>query len=265
VDKPPPCVSDETCTSDQRCDVGTGRCVPRACQPDVYEPDNDIAHAKALTPGKYINLTLCQTAPNLPLDVDYYSFSLARGDQLGINVDADPFAEDDFTTLVQDGTGRTLAYGKLLVSYVAAAPATYYVSISSIDAYQPYDVVFLLTRGTPCDNDSYEPNDQPSQATPLNSATQVDASICPQDVDNFSVPVPAGKGVKASLINYTSANGLLEVCLFDGTTQIGCSDDPGTPSVSAPAAVAGGKTMRILVDAVDSRSANSYTLKVEFQ
>jgi Cys-rich repeat protein len=259
VDKPPPCVSDESCPSDQRCEIGTGRCVPRACQPDIFEPDNDLTHARPMTPGKYINLTLC------PGDVDYYSFTLSRGDQLGINVDADPFSEDHFSTVVQDATGRTLAFGHLLTSYVAAAADTYYVGISTIDSYQPYDVVFLLTRGTPCDNDSWESNDTPQSATPLNSAGQVDGTICPQDLDNFSVPVPAGKGVKASLVNYNSVNGLLQICLFDGLTQVACSDDPGTPAVTAPAAVAGGKTMRVLVNAVDPRSANSYTLKVEFQ
>ncbi len=219
LDKPPPCISDENCAEDQRCDVGVGQCVPRACQPDRYEPNNDRA-----TPGhhaeRYFGLTLCQG------DVDYYAFTLARGDQLAVNLDADPFSENTFTTVVKDASGRTLASGKLLVDYVASAADTYYVGICTTDAYQPYDVTFFTSRGTPCDDDGFEPNDTPATATPLNTASQIDGAICPQDQDHFSVAVPSGKGVSVSLINYSSADGLLRLCLFDGPTELACSDDP---------------------------------------
>ena len=258
VDKPPPCVSDETCGEDQRCDVGVGRCVPRACQPDQFEPNNDRATARPLTPNKkYFELTLC------PGDFDYYAFTLARGDRLAINLDADSFSENTFTTVVQDASGRTLASGKLMADYVASASDTYYVGISTTDSYQPYDVNFFTTRGSPCDDDRWEPNDTPATATPLNTAGQVDGAICPQDQDHFSVAVPSGRGVSVSLINYSSSNGLLRLCLFDGATELACSEDTGTPVVSA--GQAGGKTLHITVSAVDPRSANTYTAKVEFQ
>ena len=117
----------------------------------------------------------------------------------------------------------------------------------------------------PCDDDTWEPNDSSGTATPLNTAGQVDGAICPQDQDHFIVAVPGGKGVSASLINYSSSNGLLRLCLFDGTTELSCSEEVGTPVVTASAGDAGGKTLRIKVNAVDPRSANTYTVKVEFQ
>ncbi len=256
VEKLPPCQSDEGCGKDQRCLIATGRCVPKSCQPDRYEPNNDAPTAFGVSASRYDALTLCNG------DVDFYSLSLARGDQLGVNIDGDPFSEETFTTTVQDGTGRVLASGKQLVSYVASASATYYVSVSTSDAYQVYDVSFLLSRGIPCDDDGYEPNDQPAQATQVNSASQLEGMICPQDQDHFRVNVPAGKGLTVKLTHYTAGEGLLRLCVFDGATQLGCSDDLA-PQISVPSATAAGKPLVVRVLGADDRVANRYTLEVE--
>jgi hypothetical protein len=256
--KAPPCISDDTCAANQRCDVPSGRCIPRSCQPDRYEPNDDDTMAFLVAPGAYRALTLCAN------DVDWFAITLARGDQLGVNLDADPFSENSFTTVIKDGTGRTLAGGKLLVSYVAPAAARYFVVIASTDPFQSYDVTFLKSRGTPCDDDALEPNDSAAQPTPLNMSNQADGQVCPQDQDWFRVAVPAGKGVSASLVNYDAGRGLLRLCLFraDGVTTLGCSSEV-LPVVSAPAAAVGGQYVLVRVVGDSERVANSYTLKVE--
>jgi hypothetical protein len=257
--KAPACRSDDNCASNQRCDVPSGRCIARDCQPDRYEPNNDDTRAFAVAPGPYRGLTLCQG------DVDWFSIALARGDQLGVNVDADPFAENNFTTVVKDGSGRTLSGGRLLVSYVAPAPATYYVVVSTIDPFQTYDVTFLKSRGTPCDDDTLEPNDSATAPTLLNTTTQADGRICPQDQDWFRATVPSGKGVTARLTNYNSGAGLLRLCLFqsDGVTLVSCSNDV-MPSVSVAAAQVTGPSVLLRVVGDTERIANSYTLSLEF-
>jgi Cys-rich repeat protein len=257
--KPPPCSSDDNCPSNQRCDVANGRCIPRDCQPDRYEPNNDDVRAFGVAPGPYRNLTLCMG------DTDWYSIALSRGDLLGVNVDADPFAENNFTTVVKDTTGRTLAGGRLLVSYVAPVPATYFVVINTIDPFQTYDVTFLKSRGTPCDDDTLEPNDSATQPTLLNTSTEADGRICPQDQDWFRSTVPAGRGVRARLINYAAGNGLLRVCIFqgDGTTLIGCSADL-MPSITVPSTGLTSNQILVRVVGDTERSANSFTLSLEF-
>jgi hypothetical protein len=199
------------------------------------------------------------------MDVDWYSIALARGDLLGVNVDADPFSENNFTTVVRDSTGRTVAGGRLLVSYVAPLPATYFVVVSTIDPFQPYDVNFLKSRGTPCDDDSLEPNDSAAQPTLLNNTTQADGRICPQDQDYFRISVPAGRDAVARLVNYNAGNGLLRLCMFqsDGVTLLGCSSDL-MPSLTAPAAGITGPSLVLRVVGDTSRIANSYTLSLEF-
>jgi hypothetical protein len=257
--KAPPCVSNDNCAPDQRCDVPSGKCVPKTCQPDRYEPDNDLAHAFNATAGAYLGLTLC------PGDVDWYALALNRGDQLGVNVDADLFAENGFSTVVKDGSGRTLASGHFLASYVAPTAAKYYVVVSTTDQFQPYDVTFLMSRGTPCDDDAFEPNDALAQATLLRSSTMADGVVCPQDQDWFDVTVPAGKGVTVSLVNYDSGKGLLQLCLMqgDGVTPFSCSADPN-PSVGLNALTAGGQTIPVRVMGSTDRASNAYTLKVEY-
>lgn len=255
--RPPPCVSDEQCTLEERCEIGTGRCVPRGCQRDVFEPNDTREQAFNVAASLYEGLTLCEN------DVDFFAVTLARGDQLGVRVDADPFAEATFTTLVQDGEGRTVASGRLLVSYVAPVAATWYVAVATTDQQQPYDIRFLLSRGTPCDDDGLEPNDLATQATPLNGAGSVDGAICPQDVDHFAVTVPADKPLRASLTHYNSAAGLLELCVLEGSTVLGCSDALEDPSVTVPAAAAA-RPLVVRVRGAGERTANAYTLQVEF-
>jgi hypothetical protein len=188
---------------------------------------------------------------------------LQRGDQLGVNVEGDPFAEFSFSTVILDGSGRVLASGRMLALFVAALPGTYTVRVSTLAPAQRYDVGFFLSRGTPCDDDRQEPNDTPVTAKPYVLGTVVDGVICPQDWDHFTLSVPEGRGARASLTNYSAASGLLRLCLFDGATELGCSEDPAGAVVSHPASTVGGKllTARITGDAV--HTTNGYTFQVE--
>ena len=153
----------------------------------------------------------------------------------------------------------------MLVSYVAPLSAKYFVVISATDAFQKYDATFLVSRGTPCDDDANEANDDAMHATALNSSTLIEGAICPQDQDWFRATVPAARGAKVSLINYDSSKGLLRLCVFtsDGITQLGCSDDV-SPSVTTSSAQINGAAVLIRVIGSTNRIANPYTLKVEY-
>jgi hypothetical protein len=252
------CTSNDVCPPDQRCDVGAQRCVPKTCQPDRFEPNDEQGRAFGVMAGTFRGMSLCNG------DQDWFGLQLGRGDLLGVNLDADPFSEATFSTVIKDASGRTVAAGRLLVSYVAPAASRYFVVISSIDPFQTYDATFLLSRGTPCDDDTNEPNDSPTLPTVLNAQTQIDGKICQQDQDHFRVAVAAGQGVKVSLVNYEAGRGLLSLCLLsnDGMTSLGCSDDVG-PQVTASASQVGGQNVIVRVRGSTERITNAYTLKVE--
>ncbi len=252
------CTSNDVCPPDQRCDVGAQRCVPRTCQPDRYEPNDEQSRAFGVMAGTYRGMTLCNG------DQDWFGLQLGRGDLLGVNLDADPFSEGTFSTVIKDGSGRTVAAGRLLVSYVAPAASRYYVVVSSIDPFQTFDATFLLSRGIPCDDDTNEPNDALAMPTVLNAQTQIDGKTCQQDQDHFRVAAPAGQGLKVSLINYDAGRGLLKLCLLsnDGMTTFGCSEDVA-PQVTATAAQVGGQNVIVRVTGSTDRITNAYTLKVD--
>lgn len=253
------CTSNDVCPVDQRCDVGAQRCVPRSCQPDRYEPNDEEGRAFGVMPGTYRGMTLCSG------DQDWFALQLGRGDLLGVNLDADPFSESTFSTVIKDASGRTVASGRLLVSYVAPVAARYFVVVSSIDPFQTYDATFLLSRGTPCDDDGNEPNDTATSAVALNAQSSIDGKVCPQDVDFFRVTPMAARGVTVSLSNYDPARGLLRLCLLsaDGTTDLGCSEDLA-PRVTVPAAQVAGQSVLARVSGSTERISNAYTLQVEF-
>ncbi len=263
LERPPPCVSDESCPLDERCDVSVGRCVPRACQPDRLEPNGTRAAAFGAVAQEYSGLTLCE------LDQDFFLLQLSRGDQLGLNIDADPFAESAFLSAILDSQGRVLATGKFTVSYVAPVVGSYYVRISTSDPTHVYDVTFLLSRGVPCDDDGNEPNDTSATAVPLQSSRLVDGRICPQDVDHFRFDI-SPEGGTVTLSGFDVAQGALSLCLFElvaaadggspNPVARGCSDDaaPAIPIASAGST----RTYLAQVKGQSDRAQNGYTLQV---
>ncbi|MDY7232311.1 hypothetical protein [Hyalangium rubrum] len=257
MERPPPCTSDEGCAAHLRCEVGTGTCVPRACQPDTLEPNDSPAAAFPVSASRYLDLTLCAG------DSDHFALALQRGDQLGVNVEADPFAESSFSTTIAEASGRVRASGRMLASFVAAASGTYIVRVGTTAPSQRYDIGFFLSRGTPCDDDLHEPNDTPGTATAYTLGTQAEGVLCPQDEDHFALSIPQGRGVRARLTNYTAASGLLRLCLFDGSTELGCSDEPSGAVVSLPEAIVGGRTLTARVVGDDARTTNGYTFQAE--
>ncbi len=258
LERPPPCTSDEGCASSQRCDIGTGACVPRACQPDALEPNDSPAAAFPVSASRYLDLTLCAG------DVDHFTITLERGDQLGVNVEGDPFAESSFSTAILDASGRMLSSGWMLASFVAASPGTYSIRVSTSAPAQRYDLGLFLSRGTPCDDDRQEPNDIPATAKLYTPGMVVEGVICPQDQDHFTLSVPAGRGVRASLTNYSAASGVLRLCLLEGAVERGCSEESAGAIVSLPEAVVGGKTLTARITGDGARTTNGYTFQVEF-
>jgi hypothetical protein len=232
--------------------------VPRDCQADALEPNDSPSAAFAVGASRYLELTLCAG------DVDHFAIALERGDQLGVNVEGDLLAESSFSTVILGAGGRELASGRMLASFVAATPGTYVVRVSTQAPAQRYDVGFFLSRGTPCDDDRHEPNDTPATAKPYVLGMAVEGVICPQDSDHFTLSVPGGHGVKASLTNYSAASGLLRLCLFEGTTARGCSEEPAGATVILSAETVGGKNLTARISGDDARTTNGYTFQVEF-
>jgi hypothetical protein len=108
-----------------------------------------------------------------------------------------------------------------------------------------------------CNDDGFEPNDTPAQATPVDLGTTTSAVACAANDDYFAVPA-GGATVTATLTFDPTA--VLEVALLDSSGTVLATASGSSPqSVSTPGPVAG--TVYVRVRAVGN-AQGSYTLSL---
>ena len=216
TDQPPLCVSDADCLKGEVCQIRTGLCISAACLPDALEPNDTEASAAAVQPGLYSNLTLCGGQP------DWFKLDLGAGDQVSLTVSPPNLAGTNFTTVLYDPTGtQALGSGSLQVDTSAPAAGTYPFVVRSTDARDDYTLRILVSRGTPCEDDAYEPDDSFTAAAPLDAGTHVNLMKCPNNADWYLVAVPRGQSLTATLRSDPTQGPLeLDVYDSDGTTLL---------------------------------------------
>ncbi len=258
---PQPCSSNEDCLSSQRCDAATGACAARSCPADRFEPNGDAAHATPLAEGTLSGLTLCDR------EQDWYSLSLARGDRISLTVEADPLFETTLSAALLDPGGRVRAQGALALDYTASLAGTYDVRLQSTDAYVEYGLRLLIGKGTPCDDDRFEPDDDLLSAAALPGPGDYAAlTLCGLDVDFFRVAVPAGQGLKVEL-DSDPTQGAADLAAYsaDGATELAQSPQLAPAQVmEVPAEKAQGGVL-VKVSAEDSGAHAAYVLRVSYE
>ncbi len=259
--KPPPCRSNEDCLADERCDVPSGSCVRKACQPDRYELNDEAQQATPLVAGTFPNLTLCGG------ELDFYKFQLTRGDHLDVFVDADPLLQDVMDARLLDDTGRIITRGNLALDRTVSRDGDYFLRMNATDDFVLYGLRVSISRGTPCDDDAWEPNDDKLTAGSIATAGEYDRlTLCPQDVDQFFVEVPNGSGLTVELHSIPT-EGDIDLTVFsdDGNSELGRSATTNAvESVSVNAsAVSNGKVL-VKVSSQDTRTRNEYFLRISY-
>jgi hypothetical protein len=118
-----------------------------------------------------------------------------------------------------------------------------------------------------CSVDSFEPNDILGTSSPWAPAVgepgAADLAICPEDVDWFSVAVPAGIAMTAA-ISFSQAEGDLDLRLYDPTfsiTQPIASSLSSTDNESLQYTPATGADLLLRVNGFDGASA-AYGLSI---
>lgn len=218
---PGKCTKDSDCKSDETCDIRSGFCIPKTCQPDAFSPNNTVALAKPLTIGQTSNLTLCSH------DVDYFTLALVNGDHVDIVVDTPIGALFPFNIQLLDASNAVIASSSnFALDAVVSVSGTYYVRAQSTDAYVNYGLRISITRGTPCPPGPGSPSDTYLQADPLTAGDNFSISLCPGDKDWFQISVPHGQRLTVQL-DTTVSFGALDLFLYDsdGTTLLDSNTD----------------------------------------
>lgn len=250
---PGPCVSEGDCPDEETCQLSTGKCVPRDCPSDRFEPNEAPDDAKLLPLGPTTGLSLCLN------DVDYYDVPLVRGDRLQVVVDVDTLL--NFDVAILGPVGELLAQSDFAVSTVANVDGNYLVRASSRDAYVRYGLRLAVSRGVPCDEDDSEPNDDYVTATPLERGDLFQRTICPANEDWYQVAVQPGQTVEVELVS-SPLDGDLDLYLYDADRSLLDSSVTAAENELVTSAAFTGNRVFVKVAGATASVQNRYDLHV---
>jgi len=122
---------------------------------DPYEPNDSLAQALTLTPGRFQPFICCR-APELPLDVDWYAFRVVAGSTIQVSISDLPadynlclVAPDHMTVTCSSNPTTTAEY----IEHVAARTGEYYAYVYGVqgacDCLRPYTLELAITPAQP--------------------------------------------------------------------------------------------------------------------
>ncbi len=243
------------------------------CDDDAYEENDSMSRATSIDAGTYRDLQIC------PSDLDYYSFNLHEGDEIGVVLDFRHSEGNIDLRLIEDGSGRTLAYSITddddeSIVYTAPSTGTYYIRVnlngdSGTVEGNGYDMIVTHDPAPlPCDDDLLENNDTAGTATEVEEGVYRGLQACPDDPDYYSIDLGAGDELDVSLA-FTHAEGNIDLRLIQASTGRTVASSTSTSDherIDYTAAAAG--TYYILVDlTTDSGETpgNGYNMAVAIE
>ena len=215
-------------TSESVCgtvDVACGT-VSGTCTDDAFEPNDSTMAAASISTGT----TMAETCPN---NDDYYALMGTSGDTVSVTLTiTDPTVDLDLEMLDNTGSYMTGSFGSTstesMMSTFPAAGLVYVHVIAYGTGSTAYTLDVTTTTPSTCTDDSNEPNDSTSNATPLASGP-FSGQICAANPDYYTFDVTATEMVMITL-DYPTLAGDLDIQLLDSTgAQIAISANASTP------------------------------------
>jgi hypothetical protein len=209
----------DTMQSDASFEFTTG---PLDCEhlEDYFEPNDDIQSAPEIELGRrYTCLSSCGGQER----VDFYRFTVENAVQISADAyhsfsDTDP-VEFKVNFLRQDGeyyweTASALSPNEAVSNDFTFYPGTYLAELAKRfddKALLVYDL--RLKTGIPCEDDPYEDNDFPDEATPVTPGLLENLTGCINDRDYFSIHLYAGQTLTAVATQVTDLETGRKLCI----------------------------------------------------
>jgi predicted nucleic acid-binding Zn-ribbon protein len=241
---------------------------PAVCSEDRYE-DNDWALAGTpVTAGTYSGLRSC------PGDLDYYTFALAVGDTLRIDL-AFTHAEGNIDLRLIDPGLRIVASSLSTansesITYVATSAGTHYIQVSltadsGATIGNGYTMTITHTPAVgPCVDDAFEDNDSSATATRVAPGSYPDLQSCPDDHDFYVLTLAPGESVAVNLY-FSHAEGNIDMRLLDSVMRTVASSTGTTDneSLSYTSTEVGTYYIRVYLTADSgTRGGNTYDMAI---
>lgn len=255
TEPPPPCSSDNDCLSDERCDLQTGKCLVRACVPDLDDPNEIQEKAVLLEEKDRKNLVVCEGTEK------WYKINLFEGDRISIAIQAELLTIHGFDAQFRTEDGQVLHASNHRILTTVNRAGTYYLRVRSRAGHVRYELDVRISKGVPCKNDEFEPNETYGDAAALSAGAVSGLVVCPSEEDWYVVAVPPGKGIAATMAQ--DGNGNLELELYDGdATKLLASDSSVKNEKSVAANQVTGGRAYLRVRASDARTESVYGLQI---
>ncbi len=265
VDRGEGCRQDADCGVGRVCDEGTSRCVQgmtEGCQPDRFEPNNNLGQAEAIQPGQLDNLTICAG------DEDYFTLTVGANASLQARATFDPEGGILGMQLL-DSQGQSLQTtlgnnGVVSLSRQITQGGAYRLRVfgQSPIGENTYALNVSTNGVNPgCQDDLSEPNENSGQAPRIGNGV-LNLVACSGSQDWFRFTAEQGAAISAT-IAFTHAEGNLDLFLFqsDGVTRLAASQTTANQErVSASAPVAGEYVLQIISDRAEGSSGYTLTL-----
>ncbi|MBT3221526.1 MAG: hypothetical protein HN348_20795, partial [Proteobacteria bacterium] len=193
------------------------------CVADNYEPNDAYSEAIPIAPDTYSNMTLCVG------DADWFSLSLSNGEVL----DAKTFfthadndlgmrlykLNDDGTTTYRAGADTLTDNENLVYQPFDDGTFLLYIYRTRGTTLASYELQ-LAVSGSPCVEDSFEPNNSYFEAAAIPNGEYIDLTLCVGDSDWYSLEMSNGQVLEVDAV-FTHADNDLGLQLYklndDGT------------------------------------------------
>jgi hypothetical protein len=101
--------------------------------------------------------------------------------------------------------------------------------------------IAVIDNGRVCVPDAFEPNDDQAFPTPITPGSQISASLCDFDIDNFVFPSPVAAGEQfAATLEFSNAAGDIDAVLIEAATGLVVSGGFGVSDTETVATTSNG-------------------------
>ncbi len=183
------CTAEGGCLPGEYCVEDTGECLPDACVPDSFEPNDAQATARRIEQiGGYGSLTLCRG------EEDWFRFRVGGYDAMGFSLLHALEVDLDLEIHVEGGLLASSGHGRNSETLVVDVQRFDEVFIRVVPV-KGRDITYSLQIAPvalSCQEDPLEPNDRPGEAAALDIDGELSLRLCPGNVDFVSVEAEGG-------------------------------------------------------------------------
>jgi hypothetical protein len=185
------------------------------CGDDVFEDNDTISTAVAITPGSHTGLVVTSSQSACGVDEDFYRIIVQDGDVMTVDLAFDTdqgniglLVYDKITDYPNNWVARSTSasndFENVWVPNHTGGPVTYYLFVDIVNAFDTNTYTMdINTFADPCiglAGDSLEPNDNCAGAVPVTTGLHSGLNLSETNWDYYSIDLPPDMSIRVDLL-----------------------------------------------------------------